>query len=113
MTAIDPVRHPLLAGIVVGAQWVGTDEFPSCLEWADEHEAWLQYVKGQSALDHYLARLKAPKERRDEAFAETAVAYFFGVKCGMPILAWEPPGEGGKVGEFIVGDATGQRIFVR
>jgi len=112
MAALDPVRHPLLAGVTLGAQWVGTDEFPSCLEWADEHEAWLQFAERQGALGRYLTRLKGPKERRDETFSEIAVAYFFGVKCGLPILEWEPQGEAGKAGEFVVADASGQGIFI-
>ena len=112
MVALEPVRHPLLAGVALGAQWVGTDEFPSCLEWADEHEAWLQFADRQGALSRYLTRLKGPKERRDEAFSEIAVAYFYGVKCGLPILEWEPQGEAGKAGEFVVADGFGQGIFV-
>jgi hypothetical protein len=39
MAMIDPTRHPLLHEVAQGAQRVGTDEFPSCVEWADEHEA--------------------------------------------------------------------------
>lgn len=112
MGAIDLKCHPLLYEVARGAQWVGKDDFPSCTEWADEHETRLQFVKALGGLAHYLPRLRGPKERRDEAFAEIALAYFFGVKCGMPILAWEPPGHGGKVGEFLLGYGAGQSIFV-
>jgi hypothetical protein len=112
MPALDAKRHPLLHGLATASRWVGTDEYPSCVEWADEHESWLQYLNGQGALDRYLPRLKGLKEQRDEAFAEIAVAYFLGVKCGLSIVEWEPPGEGGRVGEFIVADPAGARIFV-
>ena len=42
---IDPERHPLLHEVAQGAQWRGADEFPSCVTWADEHEAWLRFAK--------------------------------------------------------------------
>lgn len=112
MPQIDPGRHPLLYDIAQGAQWVGTDDFPSCLEWANEHEAWLCFVRDAGGLDHYGSRLKGPKERRDEAFAEIAVAYFFATKCGMTILEWEPVGAGGKVGEFLMGVDPRHLVFV-
>src|SRR5262249_42441495 len=71
MPTIDPTRHPLLHDVAQGARWAGTDEFPSCLEWANEHEAWLRFVGDSGALGRYMSRLRGPKERRDEAFAES------------------------------------------
>src|SRR6266852_2296152 len=96
---IDPTRHPLLHALAQGAQWVGTDDFPAFPVWADEHEEWLRLVKGAGGLDHYLPRLRGPKQRRDETFAEIAVAYFLATRCGMSIFEWEPSGAGTKVGE--------------
>lgn len=112
MAAIDPNRHPLLHEVAQGAQWVGTDDFPSFLAWADEHEAWLRFVKDTGGLAHYLPRLRGPKERRDEAFAEIAVAYFFARKCGMSVLDLEPLGANGKRGEFLIGFDRRQPVFV-
>ena len=112
MPAIDATRHPLLAALAASSRWLGADEYPSCTEWADEHESWLRYLKCEGTLNRYWPRLKGFKEQRDEAFAEIAVAYFFGVKCGLSIVEWEPPGEAGKVGEFAIADPSGTRIFV-
>lgn len=112
MGIIDPPRHPFLSMISVGSRWIGTDAFPSCMEWADEHESWMRYVKNQGELDRYIPRLTKSKEQRDEAFSEMAVAYYLGAKCGLSIVTWEPPGEAGKKGEFIVQDGTGQHVFV-
>lgn len=112
MPTLDATPHPLLHALAGMSRWAGTDDFPSCTEWADEHESWLQFLKTQGALDRYLPRLRELKEQRDEAFAEIAVAYFFGVKCGLSIVEWEPAGEAGKVGEFIVADSSGAHIFV-
>jgi len=112
MGTIDPNRHPFLYDVSQNAHWVGTDKFPACPEWADEHEAWLRFVKDTGALDHYLPRLKGPKERCDEAFAEVAAAYFLVVKCGMRLLEWEPLGAKGKRGECLVGFDPSESMFV-
>jgi hypothetical protein len=103
---VDPQRHPLLHEVAQGAQWVGADEFPSCVTWADEHEAWLRFAKETGGFDHYVRRLRGPKETRDEAFAELAVAYFFVKLCGMPFGGWEPVGADGKRGEFLIGSPS-------
>src|SRR5713101_7975155 len=110
--AVDPAQHPLLHDLAQGAQWVGKDDFPSCRQWADECEAWLRFIDGAGALEHYVRRLKGPKERRDEAFAEIAAAYFFATRCGLSIFEWEPPGAGGKVGEFLMGFDPKRPVFV-
>jgi hypothetical protein len=112
MNIIDSSRHPLLHTLLRSAQWVGTDDFPSRLEWADEHESWLRFVRDSGALAHYLPRLKGPKERRDEAFAEIAAAYFFATRCGTSVLEWEPDGRNGMRGEFLLGLDRGQSVFV-
>jgi hypothetical protein len=112
MPTIDATRHPLLHSLAGMSRWRGTDEFPSCTEWADEHESWLQFLKVRGALDRYLPRLRELKQQRDEAFAEIAVAYFFDIKCGLSILGWEPAGESGRLGEFIIADSSSACIFV-
>src|SRR5712691_6397867 len=109
---ISATEYPLLHEVANGATWVGTDEFPSCSEWADEHETWLRFVREARALPHYLPRLRGPKERRDEAFAEIAPAYFFATKCGLSIFEWEPLGANGKRGEFLMGFARRSPVFV-
>lgn len=108
---IDSRRHPQLNQVVQGATWIGADDFPASEEWADEHELRLAFIHAQGVLGHYLPRLRGPKERRDEAFTEITVAYFLAVRCGHPILAWEPVGVRGKRGEFRVAVA-GQSVFV-
>ena len=88
----------MLHDVAKGAQWVGTDEFLSCVEWAGQHEAWLRFLKVTGGLSHYMPRLKGPRQRRDEAFAEIAPAFFFATKGGMPVFEWEPLGANGKRG---------------
>jgi hypothetical protein len=84
----------------------------SFLEWADEHEAWLRFVRDSGALPHYLPRLRGPKARRDEALAEMAPAYFFATKCSLSIFEWEPDGANGKRGEFFMGFDKRAPVFV-
>jgi len=102
MNNIDPTHHPLLTRIATGAQWIGKDHFPSCIEWADEHERWLRFVDEAGELNRYFQRLRGPKERRDEAFAELAVIFFLAERCGLPPTEWEPVGAGNKRGEVLV-----------
>lgn len=112
MAVIEPDRHPLLHDVARGARWLGTDEFPSCREWADEHETWLRFVSDHSELGRYLPRLRGPKERRDEAFAEIAVAFFLATRCGVPVLQWEPLGVNRTEGDLLVGMASFPPVFV-
>src|SRR5262249_3791755 len=75
-------------------------------------EAWRRFVKEAGAREHYLPRLRGPKEKRDEALAEIAVAYFLVARCGLTIFEWEPPGAGGKLGEFLIGFDPKRPVFV-
>ncbi len=109
---MDPNRYPLLCSIAEGARWVGTDDFPSDEVWADECEVWLRFVETAGVLQHYLPRLKGLRQRRDEALAEIAVAYFFARKCGLSIAEWEPPGVAGTKGEFLLSGTSPPPVFV-
>ena len=108
---IDSATYPLLHEVTQGAQWVGADEFPSSTVWAEEHEKWLRFIRDAGALDHYLPRLRRPKERRDETFAEIAAAYFLVTRCGMTVIEWEPKGANGRVGDFLLDGPSG-RVFI-
>lgn len=112
MKQIDPFRHSLLHLVSQGAQWIGQDDYPAWAEWADEHERWLRFISASGAMDYYLPRLRGPAPRRDEALAEIGTAYFLETQCGLPIVTWQPPGAGGKTGEFLVGVRPAGQIFV-
>lgn len=108
---IDPARHPLIHVAAQGAQWVGTDDYPAFPEWVDIHERWFRVVHAAGGWDHYLPRLRMQKERRDEAIAEIAAAYFAIDRCGLRVLEWEPQGSGNRRGEFLLGLAEGTGVF--
>ncbi len=93
-------ERPLLAKIAQGSRWLGEDEFPSDELWADEVEKWLQYVEGRSQFDRFLPRLRDLPAQRDETLAEIKSAYFIDTYAGYQICAWEPCGEGAKLGDF-------------
>lgn len=105
---INPARHPLLHSVAQSnsvaqsAKWVGKDAYPAFIEWADEHEKWLDFAKATGGWDHLVPRLRSLKTERDEAMAEVAAAYFCGANCGYKVLRWEPPGAGNTKGEFLL-----------
>lgn len=109
---IDPLRHPLLHLVSQGAQWIGQDEYPSCLEWADEHERCLQFIQARGGFERYLPRLRSPASKRHEALAEIEAAYFLATRCGLPVQQWEPAGANGKRGEFRIGHGASPQVFV-
>jgi hypothetical protein len=110
---IDQLRHALLHPIAQGAQWVGEDEYPSQVAWADEAERRLQFVRARGGLDaEYISRLRGPARQRGDALAEITAAYFFGDRCGLPILQWRAAGAGGKTGEFLIGLRPTGQAFV-
>jgi hypothetical protein len=98
---IDSARHPLLFATTQKAKWVGTDDYPTCDEWVDEHEKWLRIAKATGGWDGLLPRLRSFRTERDEAMAEVAAAYFGQEICGYKIAAWEPPGAGNTKGEVL------------
>ena len=111
MNCIDPARHPLLHGISQGAEWTAEDKFPAWPQWADDHEEWLRFVDDKGELNRFLPRLKKSAYQRDRTLSEIGVGYFLEVKCSLPIVEWEPPGDGGKTGEFLVRCPQG-KLFV-
>ena len=111
MNYIDSTRHPLLHRLSQGAEWTAEDAFPAWPEWADVHEEWLRFVNDKGESDRFLPRLKKSAYQRDRTLSEIGVGYFLEVKCSLPIVEWEPPGDGGKKGEYLVSCAQG-KIFV-
>jgi hypothetical protein len=108
---IDQERHPLLYGLASRAKWTQEDEFPAASEWADEHETWLSFVDSKGELARFIPRLISNAYLRDRALSEIGSAYFLETRCGLPILDWEPEGENGTRGEYMVGSRSGP-IFV-
>ncbi len=111
MDFIDCTRHSLLYGIARGAVWTLEDEFPAAPEWAELHEDWLRFVDRKGELDRFVPRLKKSAYQRDRALAEIGAAYFLETRCSLPIVEWEPAGEAGTKGEFLVRSPCGN-IFV-
>jgi hypothetical protein len=113
MSVIVSTRHPLLRRVAQGARWVGTDDFPSCAEWADEEERRLRFLDGVGALDTFLPRLRGSRQQRDEARAEIMVADFLVSTFGCTIVAWEPVGANRRTGDLLVRSPhTRRAIFV-
>jgi hypothetical protein len=88
-----------------------TDYYPSSQAWADELELLLQFADSDRQIGNFLPRLNTPRRnQRDEALNELRIAYFLH-GSGFPVVAWEPPGQGGKVGECSIRAPEGSTVF--
>jgi len=66
---IVPTRHPLLHHVRQGARWVGQDAYPSCVEVADEHERWLEFVDGKARPGSQVRALVRPPSQTTRAMS--------------------------------------------
>ncbi|MGH7232590.1 MAG: hypothetical protein ACREJU_14710, partial [Nitrospiraceae bacterium] len=71
-----------------------------------------QFAQAKGQLSRFMPRLKANGYQRDRAMAEIGVAYFFERRCNVRIIEWEPPGENGRKGEYLVKSSADETIFV-
>jgi hypothetical protein len=71
----------------------------------------LEYADSEGGLSHLVPRLESKNEQRDEALQELRVAYWLH-NWGFPVVEWEPPGLGGKVGEYLVSNTEKKHVFV-
>jgi hypothetical protein len=111
MNCIQAARHPLLHNLSNQADWAQEDSFPTQAEYADEVEAWLRFADKKQELSRFLPRLQRNAYQRDRTLAELGVAYFLEVRCSLPIIAWEPLGDAGKKGEYLI-SCAGQALFI-
>lgn len=96
-----------------GAAWTVEDPFRLGRHVATGYEGWLRLADERAVLEQlFLPKLRGRKTQRDEALAELGTAYFLEHRCHLPILAWEPPGANGRVGEYLVELPRGQEMFV-
>lgn len=109
MSAMTVTLGPLTTKVCIPRPW--TDAYPAWQEWADELERLLAFADSQGQLQNYLPRLNTRRNnQRDEALNELRVAFFLH-RSGFQIVAWEPPGQGGKVGEYTIQAREGRPTF--
>jgi hypothetical protein len=101
----------LTSAIWAGAAWMSQDEFPSNQLWADEIERILSYAHAQGMFEHYLGALRGNANQRDSAIAELRVAFYFN-RNQFPVIEWEPKGENGNEGEYLIRSPEPERVFV-
>jgi hypothetical protein len=100
---------PLTSNLLYPFPW--KDDYPVWQEWADELERLLSFADSQGQMPAFLPRLKTDRRnQRDEALNELRVAFFLH-RNGFPIVAWEPAGLRGKVGEYSVRVPEGITVF--
>jgi hypothetical protein len=108
--ASSPVKlGPMASRLFSPVPW--TDDYPASQEWDDELEILLEFCDSQGQLARFLPKLRIPRNRqRDATLSELRVALFLH-SGGFPIMAWEPPGNNGKVGEYSVMTPEGRAVF--
>jgi DNA-directed RNA polymerase subunit RPC12/RpoP len=94
-----------------GAVWSGQDEFPSSQLWADEVERVLAFTVAQGQFPRYLGALRGRKNQFESALLELRVAFFLH-RNSFKIVGWEPVGNGGNKGEYLVQGPSGTATFV-
>jgi hypothetical protein len=101
---------PISTRIISPPRW--TDAYPARQPWADELEQLLAFADSHGQLANFIPRLHTHRNnQRDEAINELRVALHLH-RAGFPVVAWEPPGNAGKVGEYSVGSAENLTVFV-
>jgi len=100
---------PVARRLICPDRW--TDAYPAWEPYAQEFDALLEYADTEGGLRHLVPRLESKNAQRNEALEELRVAYWLH-NWGFPIVQWEPPGLGGKVGEYLISTPENSCVFV-
>jgi hypothetical protein len=101
---------PLSRCVSNGAEW--DDGYPVYQVYADELERLCTYLDQEGKLERFRPRLRARNRERDSALNEIRVAFYFHSQ-DFPVVEWEPPGQGGKTGEFQIASLPqGDKVFI-
>ena len=100
----------LIKQVLEGAKWKNK-EFPSTIEWEEEHNKWLLFAVNQSQFDRFRARICSSEKDSIEAFAEISSAYYLCNYLNCKIIEWEPKGDNNKVGDYIIELPCETKIF--
>lgn len=92
----------LFDNIFKNPSWQGKDSFPSCVEWENEINSWLEFIKTKNQLNRFIPRLNATKTQRDEALAEIRAAYVVETKMNYHITDWERQTIGGRDVDLVI-----------
>lgn len=85
------------------AKWPGKDYFPSCPEWKEEVNKWLEFIESKNQLKRYRSRLNSPRpKQRDGALGEIRAAYTMEIKLKYPVIKWEEKTVGNQDVDFVI-----------
>jgi hypothetical protein len=87
-----------------------TDGYPGPAAYVKELDLLLKFADESGCLARFVPNIEARNTKRDEAINELRLAYLF-ESLGFPIVAWDPPGLNGKIGEFTLESPEGIQIF--
>jgi hypothetical protein len=103
---------PLTAAMCEDASWRIEDHlYPFSQVYADEIEEILRFANAQRQHGRYWPRLVARRSQRDSALDELRIARHF---CShkFEIVKWEPLGQNGHRGEYLIARTCGAHVFV-
>ena len=84
------------------AKWCGKDDFPSCPEWKEEVNKWLEFIESKNQLKGYKSRLNSSRlKERDGALGEIRAAYTMEIKLKYPVINWEEKTVGNHNVDFV------------
>ena len=85
------------------AKWRGKDYFPSCPEWKEEVNKWLEFIESKNQLKRYKSRLNSSRiKERDGALGEIRAAYTMEIKLKYPVIKWEEKTAGNQNVDFVI-----------
>ena len=85
------------------AKWRGKDYFPSCPEWKEEVNKWLEFIESKNRLKRYKSRLNSSRlKERDGTLGEIRAAYTMEIKLKYPVIRCEEKTVGNYNVDFVI-----------
>lgn len=93
----------LIEDVFNSLNWNNGETFPSCPEWKNEINLWLEFINSKNQLNRYKKRLRDHYiPRRYEALAEILAAYYMEKKLNYPVIDWERITVNNKNVDFVI-----------
>lgn len=99
---------PVARKLICPDKWA--DGYPGPPAYVKELDVLLRFADEKGCLHRFVPTLESRGKQRDEAINELRLAYLF-ENLGFPIVAWDPPGLNGRIGEFMLEVLEKTRIF--
>jgi hypothetical protein len=100
---------PVARKLISPDKW--TDDYPATEAYSKELDVLLQFADEKpDCLKRFVPNIESKNTKRDEALNELRLAYLL-ENLGFPVIGWDPPGLGNKIGEFLLDSPEKIQIF--